>query len=105
MDGGARARMFFERTVRHNGVVAAWCSAAKEGLAAPVTQCLKGYRHDVAARNAAAAAAADLNVGHVPDFAAPRGGAARSGRHLVGEVKSASRRSWSTRGGSSRTRS
>ena len=73
------------RNTRHNTLVSAWVAAVREALPTPVTQCLKGAKHDIVARAAAAAAAADLNVGHIPDWGAR--GAAKSGRHLVGENK------------------
>ena len=73
------------RTTRHNGLNAAWCQAARDGLSTPVTQCVKGARDNDDVRAAARAAYADLNDGHIPDWGAR--GAARSGRHLVGETK------------------
>jgi hypothetical protein len=73
------------RNVRHDRLVAAWVSAAQQGLPRPVTKCTKGNKACPAQMAAAVAASADLNVGHIPDFVAR--GCARNGRHLVGEVK------------------
>ena len=74
-----------QRNIRHNGVNDAWVDAARAGLGTAVSPIEKGYHSDLAQRAAAAANNVDLNVGHIPDWAAR--GTAKNGRHLVGETK------------------
>ena len=74
-----------ERSTRHHGLNAAWCDAVRDGLSVPVTRCEKGPRDRPDVRSAASAAYADLNDGHIPDWGVR--GAAKDGRHLVGETK------------------
>ena len=74
-----------ERNTRHDVLNAAWASAVREGLGTQVVMCTKGNKANVAVCAAAAAAYADFNVGHIPDWGAR--GASLSGRHLVGETK------------------
>ena len=74
-----------EYNVRHDGLNNVWVDASRAGLAVPVTTCSKGRRSDYQKRAAAARAFSDFNDGHIPDWGAR--GAARNGRHLVGETK------------------